>query len=320
MRNPNVELLLFLKNRLALKAHTKQELVELWQDRNDSGIDEKTVDRNVEFMERLGYEVMRGFDNRKRIYRIIDDYENEILEKIENHLRISETPELANSEIVASAPVQRGIQWVPLLLESINNCRTIEFEHHPYTSDPSKKEVCPVILKEYQGKWHLHGYDIHRKKYRTYGIDRIRDLKQLDKYDWNLLPDLEKEISFFKSRLGAAMPLPGYFKKGDIQPEIIQLRVSDFYLNYLKSKPMHSSQEIIEDDVIHLKKLDTKEAMGFTLVKYYLVPNYDLVKFIMSQLGDVTIENPGKLKKYVNDKFHNLITHISGKHTYTKMD
>ena len=307
MRNPNVELLIFLKNRLALRAHTKEELVELWQDRNDLEIHSKTIDRNVEFLGRLGYEIISGYENRKRTYRLIDDYENEVLEKIENHLRISEMPELANSEIVTSGPAQRGVEWLPLLLESINDSQAIEFQHHPFTSAPSLKKVCPLILKEYQGKWHLHGYDLKREKYRTYGIDRIRELKQLDKYDWNLLPDLEKEIDLIKSRLGAARPLKGYFKKGDIKPEIIQLRVSSFYLNYLQSKPIHSSQEIIEGDVIRLKKLNTGKEMDYTLVKYYLVPNYDLIKFIVSQLGDVIIEKPNTFKKYIGKNFDPLI-------------
>jgi hypothetical protein len=311
MRNPNTELLRFLKNRLVLRAHTKYELVDLWQERNDSSVDIKTIDRNVEFLEGLGYEVIRGHENRKRTYRIIDDYEHEILEKIENNLRISEIPELANSEIVDSAPAQRGIEWVPLLLESIKYCRAIEFEHHPYTSEPSSKEVCPVILKEYQGKWHLHGFDLKAKKYRTYGIDRIRELKQKDKNDWNLLPDLEKEIDLFKSRLGAAMPLENYFKGGIIKPEIIQLRVSSFYINYLKSKPLHASQEIVEDDVIFFKRLGKGKDMEYTLVKYYLVPNYDLIKFILSQLGDVIIEGPERLVIYLNKHFDGLIRSIA---------
>lgn len=311
MRNPNVELLIFLKNRLALRTHTKEELVEFWQDRNDLEIHSKTIDRNVEFLSRLGYEIISGYEDRKRTYRIIDDYEHEVIEKIENHLRISEMPELANSEIVTSAPAQRGVELLPILLEGINNNHTIEFWHHPYTSKPSFKKVCPLILKEYQGKWHLHGYDLKSKEYRTYGIDRIRELKQKDKYDWNLLQDLEKEINLFKSRLGAAMPLKGYFKKEGVKPEIIQLRVSDFYLNYLKSKPIHTSQEIVDDDKLLLKKLGTGEEMDYTLVNYYLVPNYDLIKFIVSQLGDVIIQKPKRLKLYVKENFYSLINSIS---------
>lgn len=312
MKNPNIELLLFIKHLIALRARTKEEIANLWSERNESEINVRTINRNVEFLRELGYEIQNGYDNRKRTYRLVDDYENEIVERIENHLRISEMPGLANPDNVASPPIQQGVAWLPLLLKSINNRNEVTFTYHPFDKDPSHKKVCPVILKEYQGKWHLYGVYLenNKYKYRTYGVDRIRELKQQDIYNWDSLPDLEKEIDLFKSRLGASMPLYDYFKEREIKPEIIRLRVSSFYLSYLKSKPLHQSQEIT-NNVIKAEKFTTNELLDYTLVNFYLVLNYDLIKFVVSQLGDVLIEEPKSLKEYVRNTFNGLIPKVT---------
>ncbi len=310
MKNPNIELLLFIKHLIGLRARTKEEIADLWSERNDAEINVRTINRNVEFLKELGYEIQSGYDNRKRTYRLVDDYENEIVERIENHLRISKMPGLANPDNVASPPVQQGIEMLPLLLESINNRNAVAFTYHPFDKDPSPRKVCPVILKEYQGKWHLHGFNLETNKYRTYGIDRIKELKQKGKYNWDSLPELEKEIDLFKSRLGASMPVYEYFKGREVKREIIKLRVSSFYLSYLKSKPLHQSQKIT-DDVIKAEKFTSGELLDYTLVNFYLVPNYDLIKFVVSQLGDVLIEEPKSLKEYVGNTFNGLIAKIT---------
>ena len=311
MKNPNLALLLFLKDKLTLRAHTKEELAARWLEKGNSEINEKTINRNVEYLSQLGYEVHYGYINRKRSYHIVDEYEHEILEKIQNNLRISKVPELANSGIVTSAPSQKGVQFIPLLMESIHHFNCVNFVYHYHNRVPAFKRVCPVILKEFQGEWHLYGYDLEKQWYRMYGVDRILDLKKGGIYNWDQLPDLEMSVGKFKSLLGAAQPLPNYFQDEKSRQEIIELRVSSFLLNYLRAKPIHFSQEIIEGNKVTYKKIDSDEMEDFILVKFYLIPNIILVKYIVSQLGDVLIEKPEKLKEYIRAKYPNVIDYIS---------
>lgn len=200
---------------------------------------------------------------------------------------------------------------VAMLLESTNRHTTVEFRNHPFTSEPKLKHVLPLILKEYQGRWHLHAYDIDLKKYRTFGVDRILDLRMLEKWKEDMPPDSEREIHLFKMRLGAARPLKRYFKKGIVQPEIIKVRVSSFYLNYLSTKPIHHTQRIFWEDKVSLNKINSEQSIEYTLVEYFLVPNYDLIKFIVSQLGHVILEEPIALKKYISQKYKGLVSRIA---------
>jgi predicted DNA-binding transcriptional regulator YafY len=311
MRNPNIERLLFIKNLLSIRPHSKDEIIEKWNIRTDVVIVNKTVDRDVEALRDLGYKIKDSFEERRRYYQLVDIlYENEILERYAKHLIISKLPHSNNVEYVHTTPPMKGIDQLPLLLESIDKYHEVEFIYHPFDKGPSSKRVYPLILKEYQGKWHMHGYDTVLCKYRTYGIDRIRELKQLETFSIDNLPTLEDELDLFKRRLGAARPLKDYFKGGNVRAEIIRLRISSFYLDYLKSKPVHPSQEITNDNV-KLEKFTTGEELDYVLVNYYLVPNFDLVKFIVSGLGDIIIEEPKELKDYFKTNFKGLISKIA---------
>lgn len=310
MRNPNIERLIFIKNLLSIRPHSQDEIIDKWLDKTDVEIVNKTVVRDVDALRDLGYKIMDTSEVRRRYYKLIDVlYENEILERYAKHLIISKLPNSANVEYVHTTPPQKGIDLLPLLLNSIDKYYEVEFVYHPFDKDPSTKRVYPLILKEYQGKWHMHGFDKTISKYRTYGIDRIRDLKQLERFSLDELSNLEEEIDLFKRRLGAAMPLKDYFKDGDVKSEIIRLRISSFYLDYLKSKPVHPSQ-VITNNRKKMEKFTTGEQLGYTLVNYYLVPNLDLIKFIVSGLGDVVLEEPESLKVYLDKNFNGLIEEI----------
>lgn len=68
-----------------------------------------------------------------------------------------------------------------------------------------------------------------------------------------------------------------------------------------------------QDNVILIKKLGAEKERNYTLVKFYLVPNYDLIKFIVSQLGDIIIEEPKHLKSFIRTHFDGLISFVTTK-------
>ena len=146
-------------------------------------------------------------------------------------------------------------------------------------------------------------------KFRTFGIDRMENLELLDKFLPEEVEGAEEEIELFKRRLGAAKPMDRYFKDGIVKPQLIKLWVSSFYLNYLKTKKLHYSQ-IITNETKEFVNFARKEKMTYTMVTYVLVPNYDLIKIIVSGLGDIIIDEPKSLKKYIKYKFKGLTTMI----------
>jgi hypothetical protein len=102
------------------------------------------------------------------------------------------------------------------------------------------------------------------------------------------------QVDDFKYRLGVSYPTFGETKR-----EVVQLAVSDFLLNYWRSKPIHTSQRITKE------KID-----GYTIVTFILIPNIDLIKLIVSGLGDVRLISPIALKKYIQKEYKGLMKNI----------
>ena len=224
-------------------------------------------------------------------------------------MNLSKLPKSKNEDGFMTTPLLKGIELLPSLFEAVDNFYKIQFDYHAFTSELTKREVCPLILKEYQGKWHLHSYDFTINKFRTFGIDRIDNLNQLDKFLPEEVERAEEEIELFKRRLGAAKPMDEYFKDGIVKPQLIKFWVSSFYLNYLKSKKLHYSQKIT-NETKELVNFARREKMTYTLVTYVLVPNYDLIKVILAGLGDILLDQPNSLKIYIKNKFDGLVHNI----------
>ncbi|SEL04326.1 hypothetical protein SAMN04488008_102675 [Maribacter orientalis] len=82
------------------------------------------------------------------------------------------------------------------------------------------------------------------------------------------------------------------------------------YLNYIKAKKLHYSQTITSETK-ELVNFATKKKMTYTMVTFVLVPNYDLIKTIVSQLGDIILSEPPALRKYIEEKFSGLVSEVT---------
>ena len=136
------------------------------------------------------------------------------------------------------------------------------------------------------------------------------NLTHLEKFNPDKVEEAEGAIELFKRRIGAAKPMDNYFKDGKVKPQLIKFWVSSFYLNYIKAKKLHYSQTITSETK-ELVNFATKKKMTYTMVTYMIVPNYDLIKVIVSGLGDIILDNPDSLKIYIKNKFDGLVQRVT---------
>ena len=305
---PNIKRLVIIKDLLSKRPHSSAEILNHLHEK-DVDIDSlRTIARDINILRDLGYEIQAPIINRG--YRLVStSYEEDLLERFRNFMILSKLPESKNEDGIISSPPIRGIQFLPLLFDAVDNFYNVSFDYNAFTSEPTKRKVYPLVLKEYQGKWHLHSYEPAINKFRTFGIDRMDNLTHLEKFNPDKLEGAEEEIELFKRRIGAAKPMDEYFKDGKIKPQLIKFWVSSFYLHYLKAKKLHYSQ-IITNESKELVNFARKEKMTYTLVTFVVVPNYDLIKIIVSGLGDIILEHPLCLKEYIKKKFNGLVPNI----------
>jgi predicted DNA-binding transcriptional regulator YafY len=158
----------------------------------------------------------------------------------------------------------KGIEHLNLLLDAVKNKKLISFSHQSFeTDEPMNYQVVPYLLKEYQNRWYIIGVVEGKKGLRTFGIDRIRNLKLLDTHfipnpKINPQKNFEHVIGLYYS---------------DLEPEEVILSFTPQQGNYIRTLPLHHSQEILRDDEEEFR------------IKLYVVPNFELRQKIL-MLGD----------------------------------
>lgn len=173
------------------------------------------------------------------------------------------------------------------LLHCIKNHFVVGFPYHKYEEDIIvKREVEPYALKEFKGRWYLIAKDQKDKYVKTFGLDRIQELNITKKrfvppenFDAN---DLYKD--YF-----------GIVNTSTDRAEEIILSFDSHNGKYIKSFPLHESQQIILDD--------QKE----TRIRVFLHTTSDFEMELLAQGDRVKIVSPNSLKKRMREIYENAL-------------
>ena len=170
-----------------------------------------------------------------------EEFDNAV-EKILQTLSIRKI--LKNDQIekiiqVEKAPYFKGTEHLSQLIEIIKKSQIVSFDYQSFEREhPKKHTLHPYLLKEYRNRWYLVGYHPEYKAIRTFGIDRMANLKagkekytMIDKFD---------PITYFKHSFGISI--------SDNKPEEVVLSFAPMEGKYIKNQSIHQSQTIITDN------------------------------------------------------------------------
>jgi len=259
----------------------------------------KTVERDFNSLKNLGYGI-EHFPGRGYILKHYEEFQSDLLNRINSKTKLNKImgEETELSDYILDNSVQmEGIDLIPEIFKGFKEKRQIEFDYKKHTELGSTyRKVIPLWLKEDKDLWYLIAVPIGEKTVKVFGLDRIKNLKITSVYDASqITSDIIEQTDNFRYRLGVSRPT---FLENP-KRELIELAVSDFLLPYWKSKPVHPTQRITN-----------QKNEGYTIVSFVLVPNIDLIKFIVSGLGDIKLIRPVALKQYIGQKYDNLMEKI----------
>lgn len=200
----------------------------------------RTIQRDLrEINELWGIEIV----NRNGYYQINEDYSDGSFDRIaESFIMMSALKKGAETSknVYLEQRKSKGIKHFRGLLEAITNSRVITFNHESFWNDDIKnRRGVPVALKEAQNRWYLIIYDLDKRAFRNFGLDRISDL-EISKGKMKAPPFDVNE--FFKNAIGIET-------QGEAQKVVLKL--SNAQKKYLKTLPLHSSQQIIAENDTH---------------------------------------------------------------------
>jgi len=141
-------------------------------------------------------------------------------------------------------PATVGIEHLPVLLEAANNKIVVFIRYQAFGKDKAVPHILhPYLLKEFQHRWYIFGYEEHWKGYRVYAMDRIKEVKfeRLKTF----IPYAGDPRDYFEDIYGVSK-----FTSGP--PPRVVLRFTRSQADYVLTQPIHHTQEVIEKTKDHV--------------------------------------------------------------------
>ena len=175
-------------------------------------------------------------------------------------------------------PIPSGNRFLTLAIDAIQQNKTLLVRYQSFKMpEPREFEIAPYCLRCFKQRWYILGARDGVKEPHFFSLDRVLSL-ELSEHSFKLPKKFDAD-SFFYNYYG--------IMQGDTKAESVQLRVTPFHANYLRSLPLHHSQKEIER---------TDE---YSIFEYWIAPTADFIQELRSSLPDVIVLRP----QWLLDKF-----------------
>ncbi|MDR2408901.1 MAG: WYL domain-containing protein [Bacteroidales bacterium] len=172
----------------------------------------------------------------------------------------------------------KGTEHLYDLLHAIKNHFQITFDYQKYDkSQATNRVVHPLVLKEFKNRWYIFAKHPYDKQIKCYGLDRMTNLETS-----NIYFEIDNHFDvneYLKYCFGIISP-------NAEKPSEVILSFIPSQGKYIKSLPLHETQEIIKD---------TEDEFRIRL-KIYLT--HDFLMELLSYGSTVKIIKP---KNLIND-------------------
>lgn len=271
--------------------HPSASVLLQYLERNDIAITLRTLQRDMADI-RSNFDIEVIYDSKKNGY-CIDETCSMDMDKLLYFLGLAESSDVILSNIkdrqrllkyllISPNPHAKGVENIGILLQAIQQCTVININHLSYqTGEQTTYTVEPYLLKEFEGMWYLFAYCEDMGAFRTFGLDRIRQIQTTDRI-FQRKEKLERTAEKFDKVYGLVYE-PDNNPNAPI--EEVRLKVSPVMLPYIQSLPIHSSQSI-DGDTITL----------------HLIINPELENKIMSYGEHVEILSPPSLRNKIKER------------------
>ena len=228
-------------------------------------------------------------------YAIDDDNEDELQEDVFDNLLLVEAYRNVKGKknvMLFEQRKSRGLHWLSGLVHAITHQKLITLKYTKFWEGvPHKKVLEPYALKEFKNRWYLLAHDKNDEKYfiKTFGLDRISDLEIAPSTFKPKKYDAEKD---FENSFGIISTL-------NETPQEIILSFDYDQGKYIKTLPLHHSQEILVDDDAEFR------------IKLTLVPTYDFEREILSHGSSVKIISPLSFKNHLKSEVEKMMNNFS---------
>ena len=178
-------------------------------------------------------------------------------------------------------------EGLAIILEAMKTNTQLRITYQSYWRDESFTfNVHPYCVKLFKQRWYLIAFSPTLDRIMIYALDRIFDICKLDDETFSMPKDFYPE-DFFYNYYGI---IAGTKRK----PEKVKLKVSAGQANYLRSLPLHDTQEEIEENE------------EYSIFSLRICPEYDFYQEILSNGEDIEVLDPKWMREEIADIIHRM--------------
>ena len=208
---------------------------------------------------------------------------NDLVQRVERHLQAQPAGEPARQFIwFEQVPNYTGAQFLGPLYQAIRARQVLVVRYQPFGAPAAwEATVQPYLLKQYNHRWFLIGEGTGHPGLSNYALDRIESLAASSQPYLAPPADLANR---FADVVGVSVPAESS------APELVQLRFRAGRGQYVRTKPLHPSQEV---------SAETADTLAVTL---RVVPTPELETLLLSFGDDVEVLAPPYLRERVGKR------------------
>ena len=187
--------------------------------------------------------------------------------------------------------IPSGQEDLALILEAMKINTQLRITYQSYWRDESFTfNVHPYCVKLFKQRWYLMAHNPYHNKVMIYALDRIFDICKLDGETFKMPEDFYPE-DFFYNYYGIIAGTKSKVEK-------VKLKVSAGQANYIRSLPLHDTQEEIEENE------------EYSIFSLRICPEFDFYQEILSNGEDIEVLEP----KWMRDEIGGIINRMWNKY------
>ena len=176
-----------------------------------------------------------------------------------------------------------GIEWLDVLYKAIVNKTTLLLTYQSFKARQAQDVIFyPYLLKEYRNRWFILGMKKQGKEIITFALDRIQNIAPQDKELYVQHKNFEPH-TYFDNIIGVTR---NYAEA----PTTIVFWASAHHAPYIKTKPIHASQKIVE------------EVKGGTHFSITVIPNFEMERELIGFGDGIKVLSPNNIVRQMKRK------------------
>ena len=210
-------------------------------------------------------------------YKVTNVWLEDIIANLEHRFDI-----VPNTEKLVFFDENRNLKGLEFLSDIIKHTvahEAIDVVYRSYRGHEETYCFNPYCVKQYNGRWFMLGYDAKYGRINNFALDRVVSFKKSDRqFVVNTFIDVD---DYFKDIIGVTVP------NGDAEILDIRLKFEKERFPYVVSKPLHHSQEIVDE--------------SNCIIEVHVKKNKELIQKIFSYMPDVEVLSPSSLREEIID-------------------